>query len=107
MKAILVRILFLSFACLPLRELHAKPEAEKPAAAVVRDGSSFEKAIVVKSVAAEYEWLRKKHPGYKLRLQALSNKDGKPYDVLSITTKKGEDIDVYFDISSFFGKGLK
>lgn len=84
-----------------------KPEkapAEKPAVAKEADGSTMEKAIPVKSVDAEYRWLRAKHPGHKVNRQALLGNGGKHYDMISITTKEGKDVEVYFDISSFFGK---
>jgi hypothetical protein len=81
-----------------------KAPAAKPADAKQRDGSSVEKAIVVASVDAEYQWLKKKYPGHKVNRQALLLKEKKPYDMLSITTKDGKTLDVYFDISSFFGK---
>ncbi|MBS1663813.1 MAG: hypothetical protein JST68_22400 [Bacteroidetes bacterium] len=75
-----------------------------------RDGSSYENAIVIKEtsekkgVDAEYDWLREHYPGYKRGRQALTTKNGKPYDVLSIETADGVKKDVYFDISKFFGK---
>jgi hypothetical protein len=75
------------------------------------DGSSLEKAIVIKGakdsrvgIESEYAWVTKHHPGYKLRRQSLRSKDGKRYDVLEITTKDGKDVEVYFDITEFFGK---
>jgi PBP1b-binding outer membrane lipoprotein LpoB len=91
--------------------------AEKnPAAATVAatntatDGSSFEKAIVINSgsetagVNAEYAWLKKNYPGYKTKSQRLVYHDKKPYDVITIETADGNSVDVYFDISKFFGK---
>ena len=75
-----------------------------------RDGSGYEKAIIIDKtnesdgVAAEYKWLREHYPGYTMIRQSLQNKDNKPYDVLSIKTKDGENKDIYFDISNFFGK---
>ncbi len=81
-----------------------KPAAEKPVEGKEADGSSFEKAIPVKSVDAEYQWLRAKHPGHKVKRQALLANGGKHYDRISITTKDGKELEVYFDISSFFGK---
>lgn len=74
------------------------------------DGSSYEKAIVISSksetagVNAEYVYLRKAYPGYKLARQSLSHKDKKAYDIMSITTADGDKKDVYFDITGFFGK---
>ncbi|MEK0450060.1 MAG: hypothetical protein RL088_2328 [Verrucomicrobiota bacterium] len=84
-----------------------KPAPSENAAPDKADGSSFAKAIPAKSIPAEYDWLRKNHPGYKLRQQSLQMHQGKPYDVLAITKKDGKDIDVFFDISSFFGKEPK
>lgn len=74
------------------------------------DGSSFEKAIVLSAksestgVNAEYVYLRKVYPGYKLIQQSLSHKNKKAYDVMSIETANGDKKDVYFDITGFFGK---
>jgi len=74
------------------------------------DGSSYEKAIVIeetsetKGVSAEYAWLKKNYPGYKVISQSLSQKDNKPYDILRIQTADGTKKEVYFDISNFFGK---
>ncbi len=75
-----------------------------------KDGSSYDKAVFITEtsestgVHAEYDWIAKKYPGYKTRGQALSNYKGKPYDIIHITTADGKDMDVYFDISNFYGK---
>jgi hypothetical protein len=75
-----------------------------------QDGSSYEKAVFItetsesKGVHAEYDWIAKKYPGYKTRGQALSNYKSKPYDIIHITTADGKDMDIYFDISNFYGK---
>ncbi|MCU0445315.1 MAG: hypothetical protein MUE85_10390 [Microscillaceae bacterium] len=69
-----------------------------------RDGSSAEKAIVVKSIEAEYAWIRKNYPNSRMRSQALVFVKKKPYDILKITTAEGEEKSIYFDISKFFGK---
>src|SRR5262252_1468936 len=60
-----------------------------------RDGSSFEKAIIIKEtsetkgVNAEYAWLKKNYPGYKMISQSLDYNDKKPYDVLTFETADG------------------
>jgi hypothetical protein len=69
-----------------------------------RDGSSPEKAIIVQSVAEEYQWIQANCPGFLPGMQALKNIEGKPYDVLSLRSSSGEERTVYFDISSFFGE---
>lgn len=75
-----------------------------------RDGSSYEKAIVIKEksetpgVSAEYKWLKEKYPGYTFTGQSLSTYKKTPYDVIKIKTADGEEKTVYFDISNFFGK---
>lgn len=74
------------------------------------DGSSYEKAIVIAEktettgVDAEYAWLRKNYPGYKVEMQSLNQHDGKPYDILKIKTADGVEMSVYFDISNYFSK---
>ncbi|MGC4103670.1 hypothetical protein [Ferruginibacter sp.] len=80
------------------------------AGAADADGSSFDKAIFINEktegpgVDAEYKWLKKNYPGYKVKSQSLSNHNGKPYDILTIETASGKTEKVYFDISKFFGK---
>ena len=78
--------------------------------AAERDGSSYEKAIIInersegKGVTAEYAWLKANYPGYKSMGQSLNHKDGKSYDIIRIKTSGGTEKSVYFDISNFFGK---
>ena len=75
------------------------------------DGSSMEKAVVIKNakgeeegVAAEDKWIKKVHPGWKKGAQALLNDNGKNYDRIEYATAKGETKTIFFDISDFFGK---
>jgi hypothetical protein len=75
-----------------------------PGPTVVRDGKTFEKAIVVKSVDAEYEWIRSNFPGSQVTGQSLLSKKRKYCDLLTFKTKDGEDKQVYFDISGFYGR---
>ena len=70
-----------------------------------RDGSSPRAAIPVESVAAEYGWLREHLPGFRLASQGLTNFEGRPLDVLTVRADSGEERQVFFDISSFFGRG--
>jgi len=68
------------------------------------DGSSAGAAIPVSGVDAEYQWLATHRPGWHPERQSLvTGPGGRFYDVMTIT-RGGQREDVYFDISSFFGK---
>ncbi|AWK03762.1 hypothetical protein HYN56_05795 [Flavobacterium crocinum] len=69
-----------------------------------KDGSSTKNAIKVKSIPEEYQIARQLCPGCKINGQALISEGKKHYDVLKLTNEKGEEIEYYFDINSFFGK---
>lgn len=71
-----------------------------------RDGTSFEKAIVVNSVREEYEWVRDHHPEAQMKQQSLSKHKRKYYDILTFVMPDGSERDFYFDISRFYGKGF-
>lgn len=82
----------------------AAPAADGSAASA-NDGSSFEKAIVVKSIKEEYAYVKKVCPECKLKKQALRQNNKKYYDVLYFD-KDGTEVIYYFDINSFFGKSF-
>lgn len=73
------------------------------------DGSSWEKAILIKGateltgVDAEYAYLAKYFPGYVMQKQSLENHKGRAYDVLRFRMKNGEKV-IYFDVTEFLGK---
>ncbi|OUS00965.1 hypothetical protein A9Q86_09465 [Flavobacteriales bacterium 33_180_T64] len=71
-----------------------------------RDGTSFAKAIIVKSIAEEYEYVRKACSDCQLLGQSLIFEKKKPYDILNLKKSNGETISYYFDISKFYGKGF-
>jgi hypothetical protein len=75
------------------------------------DGSNFETAVIIQGAAdemvgvrAEQVWLALKYPAYQFQQQSLQEHQGKNYDVIDITTRDGQQRQVYFDISAFFGK---
>lgn len=72
----------------------------------IRDGSSFEKAIIVKSIAEEYEYVKKDCLNCQFLSQSLAIVKKKPYDILELKKSNGEKVSYYFDISGFFGKGF-
>jgi len=69
----------------------------------VRDGSSFEKAIKVNSVAQEYEYVKKVCSDCQLLQQSLVFNKKKPFDILKLKKSNGEEVSYYFDISKFYG----
>lgn len=71
-----------------------------------RDGSSFEKAIIVESISKEYEYTRKVCSDCEFLGQALLSVKKKHYDRLDYKKPNGEKVSYYFDITSFFGKGF-
>ncbi len=74
------------------------------------DGSSFEKAIIVKApdeqsgVHAEHEYIRQHFPGSAEGSQGLQSSKGRHYDVMNFTTADGTMKTLYFDITAYFGK---
>jgi hypothetical protein len=76
----------------------------KPVSNLEKDGSSFEQAIVVNSVAEEYQYVRGVCANCKLLGQSLRFEKKKPYDVLRLETADGQEVSYYFNISRFFGK---
>jgi hypothetical protein len=71
---------------------------------IKRDGLSFETAIVAKSIPDEYKWIQVNYPGSQVVSQALTRKNEKPFDVLTVKLADGSEKKFYFDISKFFGK---
>lgn len=60
-------------------------------------------------VDAEYQWVEKYYPDFKVFQQALTiididETEKKHYDVLDMRDSKGKEKSIYFDISSFFNE---
>jgi hypothetical protein len=78
---------------------------------VLKGGTSFENAIVIRvekestGVAEEYKWLAQSYPGYSTIRKTQSTKGNRHYDIIKIKTRDGWEKDIYFDTTSFFGKG--
>lgn len=71
-----------------------------------RDGSSFSKAVIVKSIQDEYRFAAEACGNCKFLGQSLVFKKGKPYDILKYQKPNGDIVLYYFDISEFYGKGF-
>lgn len=103
---LLLCILFL-VTCSSTKNVSSDESNSEMKEIVRQDGSSYEKAIIVKSIKAEYEWLAENYLGYKMIMQELREYKKKPYDILTVKTADGIKREIYFDISSFFGKGFQ
>jgi hypothetical protein len=74
------------------------------------DGSSLEKAVIVKApdeqsgVDAEHAYMHKHFPQYRFRSQSLFLRERKSYDVLKFIGPDGRERTFYFDVTSFLGK---
>ncbi|UAY51816.1 hypothetical protein [Ferruginibacter albus] len=74
------------------------------------DGLSYETAIVImeqtetKGISAEYKWIKEHYSDYVVKTQSLNTHNGSPFDILSLEFSDGRKLDLYFNISNFFGK---
>jgi hypothetical protein len=74
------------------------------------DGTTAQSAVIISAadhvsgVDAEYAWISANLPGAKLESQSLVQ-GPKMYDMFEVVLPSGEKRKVFFDISSFFGKG--
>jgi hypothetical protein len=80
------------------------------AVALKADGRSFETAVVIEAsteaegVRAEYAYVRRAYPGWTSAQQALLHHGQRNYDMLTLVSPSGETKQIYFDITSFFGR---
>jgi hypothetical protein len=74
------------------------------------DGSSVEKAVIIKSpdnfigVRIEYTWIKKNCPGWQLEKQSSFKAGNKIYDKMEFRTPDGQRKTIFFDITDFYGK---
>ena len=75
------------------------------------DGSSCAAAVVIhgaantpEGIGAENVWILWRYPGAQKTGQSLVQEDGGLFDLIEVTTAEGEEVEVCFDISGFFGK---
>jgi ABC-type glycerol-3-phosphate transport system substrate-binding protein len=99
-------------ACSPSKKTAPKkaPTNKITRTDIFRGGTSFENAIVIKvrnertGVEEEYKWLSLNYPGYSTIRKSQTNKGKKHYDIIKIKTRDGQEKEIYFDTTSFFGK---
>jgi hypothetical protein len=77
------------------------------------DGSSFENAIIIsdcdhmQGIEEEYIEIRKRFGNYSLIRQNLLEYNNRTIDKLELKLEDGQQIEVNFDITEFFGKGFE
>jgi len=77
------------------------------------DGSSIENAIIIsecnhmEGIDQEYIILRNLFGNYKLNRQSLLNINNQLYDKMELKLENGKEIELYIDITAFFGKGFE
>ena len=75
-----------------------------------RDGTSFDKAIIINEkteragIDAENAQLSALFPGSKRVSQRYEVYKDKQHEIVNISTTDNREIQVYFDVSSYFGK---
>jgi hypothetical protein len=109
-KIFLLLIILLSITACHTTKMAGNQTDHQAKCSVGTAPTSYETAVKIQEktetagVAAEYEWIRKNYPGSKTGGQSLLEHNKIPYDKIEITTAGGEKLDLYFDISKFFGK---
>lgn len=100
--------LFASWFLLSLSGCQSLPFPEKLTSQ--GDGSSADLAVDLSAARTEFEgiqaekvWLNQHYPRARVKSQSLIA-GKKMMDLLTIVLPSGEEREVYFDISSFFGK---
>jgi ABC-type glycerol-3-phosphate transport system substrate-binding protein len=77
---------------------------------ILKGGTAFENAVIMKvenertGVQEEYKWLAENYPGYANIKQSQISRGNRHYDIFKIRTKNGQLKEIYFDITSFYGK---
>ncbi len=77
------------------------------------DGSSFQNAIIIsdcdhmEGIQQEYMEIRKRFGNYSLIRQNLLDYNNRKIDKLELRLEDGQQIEVHFDITEFFGKGFE
>ena len=66
-------------------------------------GLSVENPIAVSSIVEEYQYLENYYSGYELIQQSALSHNGTDLDCMMIKLKDGNELKLYFDISSFYG----
>lgn len=74
------------------------------------DALSYGTAVLIREtnegagVDAEYKWIKNHYSNYTISGQKLKQFNGKPYDIITIVPAGSNAVDLYFDISKFFGE---
>lgn len=76
------------------------------------EGASYETAVVMNCkygalVIHEYQWITEKFGDWDFKMQRVSFKEDKVFDIFTIISIEGSKIDVFFDITKPYNKKYK
>lgn len=86
------------------------PSGPSAAAPPVEEGESFEAAVLVDAadeksgVDRENDWIFRHYGRFRKKTVALSSREGRRFDVITIELADHSEKTLYFDITDFFGK---
>lgn len=107
-KLLLLPCIFLSCSYLLMIHFPDSPPNDMPEP----NGLSFKTMVLIQAehhfagINQEYQWLDTYYPGYRRINQELAIQNGRLVDVLTIKTKKGETLKIYFDVTHLFMQAL-
>lgn len=100
-------------ACQAPSTVATTPKALATSTFSSQSGHDIEHSIVIpttdrtEGVRTEYAWVALRYPGAKRTAQSLIPLAGRQYDMLAVTTKDGQELKLYFDITAFFETSFK
>jgi|WetSurMetagenome_2_1015567.scaffolds.fasta_scaffold01168_12 hypothetical protein len=106
---IFLLVALMTFSCSLFRKYPEAPLTDSSIRLADNDGLTFETAVIIyerkveRGFRAEYTWLKKNYPGYKVEGHKYSFFNNRPYDIITAITRGGEKIDFYFNIYAFYG----
>lgn len=99
MKKIVFTLLLLAFSGSSFSQ-------NQPAHDSCKTAISLDAPSHAEGVNQEYVYLKAHYPQYQVMQQALIQCGNKPTDMFALQDAQGQKIEVYFDLSKYWGKGM-
>jgi hypothetical protein len=68
------------------------------------DAIQLDARTEIEGVEAEYKYIARTYPGWRVESQSLIHEGDRSYDLLEIADSTGRKKAIYFDITNWFGK---